>query len=435
MLINTLNIGGSGRLFVANGGRQVIDTLNAQNANLTFVLPANVVADQTIVAVNTADITGATIGMDDSNGRVSLAVGQSVKLIAASSGITGTTANSTVSGSLGVTLAYVFGLEVVDSNTLTATVISVGDAKESKALSEGFVSGTALVNQGADMAAGEGMARAVAAGAAGGSFGAIGGGSVRTNTGSHVDVDGVSLMAGIAGGQQFDAGWLTLGGFVEYGTGSYDTYNAFSGSAVRGSGDSDYIGAGLLGRMEFAAVGAGDPYVEGSARAGRATNDYGADFSGRWSAYESASPYYGLHVGAGYVWHLDERTSLDLSAKYLWTHQEGDTVHLSTGDTVRFEDVDSQRLRIGGRLSYAFNPYVSPYAGAAFEHEFDGKARASTNGIALDAPSLAGNTGILEAGLTLTPSPDLPLSLDLGLQGYFGKREGIAGSLKLKLEM
>jgi hypothetical protein len=72
--------------------------------------------------------------------------------------------------------------------------------------------------------------------------------------------------------------------------------------------------------------------------------------------------------------------------------------------------------------------------GAVYEHEFDGKARATTNGFAIDAPSLCGDTGIGELGLSLKPSKDLPLSFDLGVQGYVGQREGVTGSLQARLE-
>jgi len=80
------------------------------------------------------------------------------------------------------------------------------------------------------------------------------------------------------------------------------------------------------------------------------------------------------------------------------------------------------------------NDIVSPYIGAAYEHEFDGKARATTNGVKIDAPKLTGGTGIGELGLTLKPGKNLPLSFDLGVQGYVGKREGVTGSLQIKFE-
>jgi outer membrane autotransporter protein len=148
----------------------------------------------------------------------------------------------------------------------------------------------------------------------------------------------------------------------------------------------------------------------------------------------SPDPLTGELTGTGYVWNITEAASLDLYGKYFWTRQEGDSLRLSTGDPVEFEDVDSSRLRLGGRFAYVVNEYVSPYIGAAYEHEFDGKARASTNGHAIDAPDLTGGTGIGELGLTLKPSPGLPLSFDLGVQGYTGKREGVTGSLQVRLE-
>ena len=78
--------------------------------------------------------------------------------------------------------------------------------------------------------------------------------------------------------------------------------------------------------------------------------------------------------------------------------------------------------------------YLSPYLGAAWEYEFDGRQRAATNGYALGAPSLKGATGIAELGLMLKPSKTLPLSFDLAVQGYVGKREGVSGSLQARWE-
>jgi hypothetical protein len=96
--------------------------------------------------------------------------------------------------------------------------------------------------------------------------------------------------------------------------------------------------------------------------------------------------------------------------------------------------MDSHRLRSGARFSYAINEYVTPYIGAAYEHEFDGHARASVYGHKIDTPTLFGGTGIGELGLTLKPSKDLPLAFDLGVQGYVGNREGVTGSLQVRFE-
>jgi outer membrane autotransporter protein len=134
------------------------------------------------------------------------------------------------------------------------------------------------------------------------------------------------------------------------------------------------------------------------------------------------------------VWNITDALSLDVYGKYFWTHQDGTSVRLSTGDPVDFEAVNSHRARFGGRLSYAVNEFVSPYIGAAFEHEFDGEARAATNGYSIEAPTMRGSTGMGELGLAIRPSAAVPLTIELGVQGYTGKREGVTGSLQLKFE-
>jgi hypothetical protein len=49
-------------------------------------------------------------------------------------------------------------------------------------------------------------------------------------------------------------------------------------------------------------------------------------------------------------------------------------------------------------------------------------------------PSLQGDTGMGELGCILRPSKNLPLFVDLGVQGYVGKREGVTGSLQVRFE-
>ncbi len=176
----------------------------------------------------------------------------------------------------------------------------------------------------------------------------------------------------------------------------------------------------------------------GSVRAGRANNEYeSSDLRGPDGGhveYEISTPYYGAHVGLGYVWNVTDKAALDLYGKYLWTRQAGGDDRLPLGEKLSFESADSHRLRLGSRLSYQVNDCLAPYAGAAWEYEFDAEARASANGHPIDAPNLKGSTGIGEIGLNLTPSQSLPLSFDLGIMGYVGKREGVSGSLQIKWE-
>ena len=106
------------------------------------------------------------------------------------------------------------------------------------------------------------------------------------------------------------------------------------------------------------------------------------------------------------------------------------------GDLVKFDDADSHRWRFGARYAHAITLdsglVFTPYLGAAYEHEFDGKAEASAYGYGIDAPDLKGGTGIGELGISFSPSVDSGLSLDLGVQGYTGVRDGVTGSFQAR---
>ena len=333
-----------------------------------------------------------------------------------------------------------------DDHNLYASILDVRATPESKALAEGFLSGLTLLNQSADLVVGKGIANAVGVvedaveGAKTGygstAFSAISGGWSRYNVGSHTDVSGISLMAGLAWGQDR----LTLGAFFEYGNGSYDTYNSFANAAsVRGDGTINHVGGGVFGRMDFRHTGPGRFYAEAAGRVGDVRNKYqNGDFRdavGRCASYVTSSVYYGTYAGLGYLWNINGKASLDLHGNYFWTRQNGKSITLLAGDPVTFGSVNSHRLRVGTRFSYTISKYISPYAGIAFEHEFDGKARAFTNGLLIDAPTLRGNTGNGELGIVVKPNPGsrVPVTIDLGVQGYVGKREGVTGALRVGL--
>ena len=428
--------------------------LSARNATLNFISPVHPTQPLLRVTGDT-DVSGSACNVGLAGG-TSLASGSTLTLLEVDPDKT-LTANNLQRGNgivqIGSTVAHDINADVnLDPttrrlNALTAQVSPGRATDQSKALPEGFLGGLALNLQGADLVAGRGMDSAVRAssgtddaerhGFAG--FGALSGGSLRYNTGSHLDMNSLSLLTGLAWGIDLAPGRLTLGAFFEYGNGSYDTHNSFTNAAsVDGDGNAYYLGGGILARMDFVNIGPGRFYAEASGRAGKTHNEYDSsdlrDAAGRKADYDSSSPYYGLHFGTGYVWNINDAATLDLYGKYFWTRQQGDSVGLSTGEHLSFDDINSSRLRFGGRFAYILNEHVAPYIGAAWEHEFDGKARATTNGFDIDAPNLHGNTGIGELGISLTPSADLPLTVDLGVQGYTGKREGVTGSLMVKWE-
>ena len=47
---------------------------------------------------------------------------------------------------------------------------------------------------------------------------------------------------------------------------------------------------------------------------------------------------------------------------------------------------------------------------------------------------VSGGTGMGELGFSLTSAKNLPLFIDLGVQGYVGTRKGVTGSIQLRYD-
>ena len=331
---------------------------------------------------------------------------------------------------------------------------------QTKAFSEGRVASLGFLNQGADLIANSGIRAAKSSVAEGRNspwqmnlmpFFVIDGSSNRYETGSHANVDGFNMAVGLATGFELaDKHPVTLGAFFEYGRGTYDTYNSFANYAsVHGDGDTHYTGGGVLGRIDFAGTGLGlvnkldagqadGLYAEASFRAGHLDTDFDTDDLlgefGEGSDYDSGADYYGLHGGVGYVMNFDERNSVDVYGRYFWTKIDSETVDVGR-DRLHFDEADSSRLRIGTRYTMIYNQQLKPYVGIAYDHEFDGEVAARAYGLKLDKPSLEGDTGIFEAGISMKPVSTIDaLSVDVSGQGFIGRREGGGGGLKIKYQ-
>jgi hypothetical protein len=305
---------------------------------------------------------------------------------------------------------------------------------QAKSLSEGRLAGFATANLGNDLMQGRGLGALLAAtqqNAGFSAFGAMEGLDERIDTGSHIDLTGFSMVAGVGRGVDVGSSRLTVGAFFETGVGSYDAYNSFATGSVEADGDSDYYGGGLGGRYDTAS----GVYAVASIRFGHSTTDYESNditYQGQHAGFETSATYYGGQAGIGYLWRPASDKVLDLYSKWLWTHLGSDEVSV-LGDPVQFKSADSHRWRTGGRFEAKMGERFSPYAGLAYEHEFDGDSEAVTYGMNIDTPSLKGGTGIGEAGIRVDNLFNAGrLSLDLGVQGYTGQREGVGATGSLK---
>ena len=386
------------------------------------------------------DLTDVAVGVTVEPRSDLLKKGDRIPLLKNDSNLFGEAKGEVDSIPYGNFVTYDFALDQTQT-TLDLEVVNVSTTPQAKSLSEGRTAMLAFVNQGAELIAERGMeaARQEALEGSLTPFLAGQGGKSRYDTGSHVDVTGFSLIAGLTSAKKTEIGTATMAAFFESGWADYDAHNSFASAAsVNADGNTRYYGGGLLAHMAFPDFGPGHAYAETSLRTGWAETDYHSgdlrDSFGNTAAYDSGSAYYGAHFGLGYEWKLSDVSALDFYAKYFWTHQEGDHVRVMS-DPIHFESADSHRSRFGVRYEHEFKTdgmVVKPFVGVAYEYEFDGEVSGTAYGLGMDKPELKGGTGIGEVGVTFLPTVDSAFALDLGVQGYTGEREGVTGSFMLK---
>ena len=302
---------------------------------------------------------------------------------------------------------------------------TVKATESSKTLAESLLGTVAFINQGAEFIADEGIAAMVDAAKLGEvtAFGVMQGGSTHYNTGSYVDVDGVTFMAGA--GLRVNPNW-TMAGFIEAGWAN----SAGHVEGTRGDGDHEYFGVGFATRYQTDGV----LYVDGSLRAGRATTEFAGRYAQDSASYDAKSLYASAHVGLGAMWGLTESLKLDTYARYTVTYLDDDNVSLNNryDDRLELDSTVTHAVRAGARLLGDFNDYASWKVGAAYEHVFDGDAESAVNSFSLDVPSLEGDTGVFELGLRIRPSLESNWAVDLGAKGYVGDREGVTGNMTVR---
>ena len=408
-----------------------------------FVIPASAVNNTSLITTSgTADVDNAYVEVKGIAAGSPLNAGDSINLINA--GVlngSAKTVNSLVMQ--GVSLIYEVEVQQ-NGNQITATIVNLTDNSSdlgpgpavvnpaSKALSEGRAAGLAFLAHGTNLIADGGIrgARASINETEPGwtVFGIADGSTYRYDSGSHVDVDGFSMLAGAV----FHKDNLMIGSFIEGGWGNYDTYNSFYNAAsTHGQGNTSYYGAGILGRYDFD----NKVYVDASFRTGRANIDFNSNdlvsAFGERANYDSQSTYYSAHAGVGYKWELQQTTYLDLSLQYLWTHLKSDSVTVA-GDPIDFASSDSKRTRANVRLYHDVNLNLTVMAGLGYEYEFDGDIKAVTyTNYQMDTPSIGGGSGFGELGLRFTPASNDNLMIDAALRGYAGAREGINGTVQV----
>ena len=254
-------------------------------------------------------------------------------------------------------------------------------------------------------------------------FAAVHGNRSKYDVNSDIKINGWSTIVGVGNAGKFDNGSeFSWGVFYENGNGNYRTYNEFNNDFFRGDGSLVYNGGGIAARY----TNKNGVYTEGSLRAGMLKSDMDnalRDGAGNFYGYESESAYYGAHLGIGKIISLSESSDLDVYGKFFHTYTEGDSFNVAN-DEFEFDSINSDRLRIGARITSNKENKFSTYYGLAYEYEFNGNADMTAQGLKAPTQSLQGSSVMAEVGFNYQPTPDSPWSFDLNMRGYTGERQG-----------
>lgn len=313
-------------------------------------------------------------------------------------------------------------------NDLVLTVLENSNPKENPILADQIkshvetrVNAAVLLNEGADFMMDQGMASAKAAAKDGGRemtpFVAVGSGNMRYKTGSHID----SKSWHVGGGVSKQVGDLMFGIAVEHGKNNYDSYV----NEAHGEGKGKSIGGTVFAEIKKD----NGVHYDLALRTGRIKNTYSANLLGGYSNYDESSTYYGMSIGGGKEFALNDKDKVDVYGRYYWAHTNSSDVTIA-GDKLNFDAVNSHRTRLGSRYTHTVNDMSKLYAGLAWQYEFSGEAKATVNGDAAPAPSLKGHSGMLELGWKVEASKNI--AIDLNMSGWTGKQRGIMGGVNMQ---
>ena len=318
-------------------------------------------------------------------------------------------------------------MEQETAGSLDYVIQTVGLNPQTAAVNRGRLTGAAFVNQGADIAAD--AVSLLDDGYHWGTrtFGAVYGSRSEYDGAGGIRINGWNTIVGAGNVHEIKDGRLAWGVFYENGTGNYHTRNMFNNEIFRGDGSLLYNGGGAAVRL----TKNGGSYYEASVRAGTLGNsmtDAVRDGDGNSYGFDSDSTYWGGHIGAGRLI-PGSRGQWDVYRKYFHSEIEGDAF-LMGGDAYRFDDMTSDRLRLGARYTADTGRAWSFYGGAAYEYEFSGDSRMKAGPWEAREESLQGSSVFGEIGV-LMRDKDSPWSMDINFRGYTGEREGISGMLQL----
>ena len=263
-------------------------------------------------------------------------------------------------------------------------------------------------------------------------FGGFMGGRQEFSSAGQTKVDGFSFMAGL--GRRFTIedsplAAFNYGFFGEGGTGRFEALPSYEAGEARLEGRGRYVGGGFLLKAEFQ----NRFYMDGAFRVGQASSSldtFNLDSNPK-DRPDDSSTYFGAAGTVGWLAGLCDLMDLDIYSRLLWSS-------LGTGEKRTFgwgraeaANLNSTRFILGTRADFWVGEGRLIYAGAAWEHEFNGRAELKINDRQFKdgTVTLKGDSLVGELGLELGSAEGI--SARFGLEGALGQREALGGLLRL----
>ena len=405
-------------------------TKSVQNFNSINFDNINWQNDGTVLKITAGaknDLANTEINLNSIAGGSKIAVGDTMTLIESSNnvdlGINKDNVKVSDSFFAGVAAQGTGTATVKDDGSVAFTVDTLKTNSQIDLVAENRAVAAAFVNQGTDLISDslDVLSRDSNYGVK--TFAAVHGNRSKYDVNSDIKINGWSTIVGVGNADKFNNGnEFSWGVFYENGSGNYRTFNEFNNEFFRGDGSLVYNGGGIAARY----TNKNGVYTEGSLRAGMLKSDMDnalRDGAGNFYGYESESAYYGAHIGIGKIISLSESSDLDIYGKFFHTYTEGDSFKVAN-DEFEFDSINSDRLRIGARITSNKENKFSTYYGLAYEYEFNGDADMTAQGLKAPTQSLQGSSVMAEVGFNYQPTPDSPWSFDLNMRGYAGERQG-----------
>ncbi|CDL86690.1 hypothetical protein XCR1_4350004 [Xenorhabdus cabanillasii JM26] len=227
----------------------------------------------------------------------------------------------------------------------------------------------------------------------------------------------------------------SLGVFFETGNASYTSYNQSRLPLIKGKGNVNYRGAGVLIQKKSL----DNLTITGSLRGGKLNYDFKShDFGVNkniMSQYNSDSSYLGTHIGIDKKIKVSDVKKLTVHGDYQYTYINHDTAEIKTvlgHEKIKFDKINSHQMKIGTILHNKIMDNVTLNTGVGYQYEFNGKSKGTIEGMEIRSLSSKGGSGFASVGIGFGEQSNL--SGEFKFTGYIGEKQGINGLLNIKYQ-